>query len=117
MRRHASHLFAVVLTIVLAGTPITRAASTNDAPDFKEVYELVRTHLSGMTDAELNRAAVHGLVATLRGKVSLVGESTSGPRTGAALVAKSTVVESDVAYIRSGSRRVWRKKSAARASS
>jgi len=100
MTRYASNLFAAVLTIVLAGTPITRAASTNDAPDFKEVYELVRTHLSGMTEADLNRAAVHGLVTTLRGKVSLVGEGGSGPRTGAALIGKSMVLENDVAYIR-----------------
>jgi len=77
-----------------------QAAITNGAPDFQEVYDLVHSHLSGMTDADLNHAAVQGLLTTLRGKVSLVGEGTPGAKTGAELVGKSTVLEADVAYLR-----------------
>ena len=100
MIRLGSTLFAAVLTIILAGAPGSRAASTNDLPDFKEVYDLVRSHLSGMADADLNRAAVQGLLTNLRGKVSLVGEGPSHPQTGAALISRSTVLENDVAYVR-----------------
>lgn len=99
MTRLASTLFAAVLTILLAAAPLVRAAATNDLPDFKEVYELVHSHLSGMTDADLNRAAVQGLFSNLRGKVSLVGEGTSDARAGATLIGKSTVLENDVAYL------------------
>jgi hypothetical protein len=102
MTRFASNLFAAVLTILLAAVPFTRAAATNDLPDFKEVYDLVHSHLSGMADADLNRAAVQGLLRTLRGKVSLVGEGTPETRASAALVSKSMVLENDVAYIRVG---------------
>jgi hypothetical protein len=31
-------------------------AATNAAPDFKEVYDLIRAHVAGAGDTELNRA-------------------------------------------------------------
>ena len=41
-------------------------------PDFKEVYDLVRAHLAGMSEAQLNQAAVRALVNGLGPRVSLV---------------------------------------------
>ena len=35
-----------------------REKPANDAPDFQEVYDLLRAHLAGATEAELNRTAV-----------------------------------------------------------
>ena len=99
MTRLTFKLFAAVLMMLIGVAPVTRSAATNDSPDFKEVYDLVHSHLSGMTDAELNRAAVQGLFSRLRGKVSLVGDGTSEPRAGATMVGKATVVETDVAYL------------------
>jgi len=81
-------------------TPFARAAETNAAPDFKEVYDLVRQHLTGMTDADLNRDAVEGLFTSLRGKVTLVAGEEMSARTNVALVSKSSVLENDVAYVR-----------------
>lgn len=69
------------------------------APDFKEVYDLVRAHLPGVTEAELNRAAVEGLLSRLEGRVQLVGGAgvteTNGP-----VFAEARVLENDVAWFR-----------------
>ena len=100
MTRFGLQLLPTILLAISVGGPGSRAASTNDLPDFKELYELVHSHLSGMTDADLNRASVQGLLTNLRGKVSLVDEGASDPQTGAALISKSTILENDVAYVR-----------------
>ncbi len=78
------------------------AAETNATPDFKEVYELLRTHLTGATDSDLNRAAVEGLLTNLHGKATLVANGTATAQTNVALVAKSMVLESEVGYVRVG---------------
>src|SRR5690349_15461539 len=100
MTRLGWHWISTVLLATALGVPDALAASTDELPDFKEVHELLRSHLAGVTDADLNRAAVQGLLTSLRGKVVLVGEGTSRPRAGAALMTKCTVLENDVAYIR-----------------
>lgn len=41
---------------------------------FQEVYELIRTNLAGVTEADLERATVEGLVQQLQPRVQLVGE-------------------------------------------
>jgi len=79
---------------------------TNPAPDFKEVYDLLRTNLAGATDDNLNRAAIEGLLSRFPGKVSLVGGATDGsaiPQGGAGF-GKSAVLENDVVYLRVASR-------------
>ena len=86
----------------LVATPCARAAATNDAPDFNEVLSLVRAHLTGATDAELNRVAVNGLLTALRGKVSIVGGESPAAVTVIEPLAKSSVLENDVAYLRVG---------------
>ena len=48
------NLFVLALAGLLAAGGPLRAAATDAAPDFKQVYELLRTNLTGMTDAELN---------------------------------------------------------------
>ena len=104
MTRRFLSLFALALTGWLA-TPCTWGAdTTNPAPDFKEVYDLLRTNLTGVTDENLNRAAVQGLVSQFPGKVSLVGGAADGsaiPQDGSAL-SKSAVLENDVVYLRVG---------------
>jgi len=102
MTRFGFLLLSTILLAISMGGPVSRAASTNDLPDFKELYELVHSRLPGLADADLNRAAVQGLLTNLRGKVSLVGEATSDARAGAALISRSTVLENDVAYLRVG---------------
>ncbi len=67
---------------LLAGASLARAEVTNAAPDFKEVYDLIRANLAGVSDADLNQAAVQGLIEQLHAKVALVSgpnDSTSVP--------------------------------------
>ncbi|HWD91599.1 MAG TPA: S41 family peptidase [Verrucomicrobiae bacterium] len=92
-----------LLTAVLAiASQISLSAQTNDAaPNFQEVYDLIRQHATGVSEAELNRAAVEGLVTALGPKVSLVtNNSTEDTATKTQLLTQSTIFEGDIAYLR-----------------
>jgi hypothetical protein len=71
------------------------------ATDFKEVYGLIHDHLEGVTEAELNRAAVQGLVSELGPRVSLVGND-SVAESSKALVSKTNLFDGGLAYVRVG---------------
>ena len=72
-----------------------------EAPDFKEVYDLIREHLGGVTDADLNHAAVKGLVSALSPRVALVTNNASTENsTDDALVVKADVYDGEIGYIR-----------------
>lgn len=76
-------------------------ADNQRAPDFQEVYDLLRTNLTGIDEKTLNRAAVEGLLAKLESKVRLVdseGKTSDGTNT-AALVTGS-VLEGSFGYLR-----------------
>lgn len=92
------------LLVALAGQPSSRAqskAEADGAPDFKEVYESIRAHAAGLTETELNRAAVQGLVAALGPKVTLVTNgSPAKPLVEAPLVSRSHLMEGEMAYVR-----------------
>jgi C-terminal processing protease CtpA/Prc len=60
---------------LLAAT-IGRAATGGAPPKFDEVYQLLRSNLDGVSQAELDRAAVKGLLEQLPGQAMLV-ESNS----------------------------------------
>ena len=71
------------------------------APDFKEVYELVRAHLAGVSEVQLNQAAVQGLIASLGPRVSLVTNSARAEvRAEAPLVTKSSIFDTGIAFVR-----------------
>src|SRR5260221_3537334 len=94
--------FRSFLAAALLLLPLLLArAQTNSAPDFKEVYDLLRAHLSGVTEAELNRAAVKGLTSALGPKVSLVPNSSAATdHSESALVTRSNLFDGKVAYVR-----------------
>jgi hypothetical protein len=93
-------LLAGCFVLLLAPVPRVWAA-TNAAPDFRVVFDLVRAHLAGASEAELNRAAVEGLLAGLRGKVRLVTDTNlPGAQTNAPLVSKTNLLDDDIAYVR-----------------
>lgn len=89
-----------LLTVVFLVTPYAGTAETKSTPDFKEVYKLVRQHLAGTTDAELNRAAVEGLIKSLDGKVTLVAGGNANAQAKAGRVSKSAAFDKEVAYVR-----------------
>jgi hypothetical protein len=104
MTRRFLSLFVLALTGWLAMPCTSGADTTNPTPDFKEVYGLLRTNLSGETDENLNRAAVQGLVSQFPGKVSLVGVAADGSAIleGGSALSKSAILENNVAYLRVG---------------
>src|SRR5882724_10638011 len=87
--------------IILAGQ-VSLPAQTNSASlDFQEVYNLIRQHAAGVSEAELNRAAVKGLLTALGPKVSLATkDSATGTAAGAPLVAQTTMFDGNIAYLR-----------------
>jgi len=102
MTRRLLSFFTLALTGWLAAPGSLRADPTNPAPDFKEVYELLRTNLPGTTDGALNRAAVAGLVSQFPGKVVLVGGTMDGMAgaPAASALGKCAIIENNVAYLR-----------------
>jgi Peptidase family S41 len=105
MTRRFFSLSALALAALFAAGGSLRADMISPrgmAPDFKEVYELLRTNLPGATAENLNRAAVEALLSQFPGKVSLIGgaaDGVAGFPSGPAL-SKSAVIESNVTYLR-----------------
>jgi hypothetical protein len=98
-------IFGATATALLICPAISRAdVNTNAVPDFKEIYELIRTHLAGESETDLNRDAVQGLLQQLHSKVSLVGNesASAAASTNAPLLAKSALYDGPVAYLRVG---------------
>jgi hypothetical protein len=105
MTRHFLKLCVLALTGWLGASGVWGADPANPAPDFKEVYDLLRANLPDATDAALNRAAVAGLVSQFPGKVVLVGGPAGGGTaspSGAMASSRSAVIENNVAYLRVG---------------
>ena len=104
MMRNGIISFLAGLSLVLAGAPGLCAqpkAEEGSTPDFKEVYDTVRAHLEGLSDSDLNRAAVEGLISALDPRVSLVSNGLPAkPATSASLVSKACVMDDKMAYIR-----------------
>jgi len=94
------------LLVFAAGQPGLRAetkAEQAGGPEFKEVYDLIRGHLAGMSEGQLNQAAVGALVSGLAPKVSLVSQAAAPGTAGASpLVRKTSVFDGDILYVRLG---------------
>ena len=95
-------MFVAVLLVSPAGTPGATIAPANEAPDLQEILELVRAHLAGVSEAELNRVAVSGLLEQLAPKVSLASESAETDIKLQPLLIKSAVFDGPVGYLRIG---------------
>ncbi len=105
MKHFQQAVRAAGVGILLLAAVTTRADVTNAPPDFKEVYDLIRTHLAGQSDEELNQAAVQGLLDRLHARVSLVsGKSDTGPGMSAQepMVLRSAVYDGPVGCVRVG---------------
>ena len=89
-----------VLTL-WAGPYLSRADTRSGSPDFQEVYDLVKTHASGLSATDLNEAAVNGLLVSLGPKASLVtnGEPATVSGSGAG-IAKTEVFGGNIDYVR-----------------
>lgn len=87
-----------LLSLVSGAAAALNAAS--DTPEFKEVQELIRTH-AAVTETELNRAAVEGLLAELGSSAWLIDPSkTSGLETNVEPVSSKAIFDENYGYIR-----------------
>src|SRR5216684_228845 len=97
----ASILTGLLVTFAL--TTVSRADAPAEPPDFKEVYDLIRAHVAGLSQPQLDRAAVQALVAALAPKVMLMAEDS---QTNAALnappLSRTSVYDGEIAYLRVG---------------
>lgn len=93
---------ALLLLSPATACPAAQVAGENP-PDFDEVRELIRAHLTGTTDPDLNRAAVEGLLNNLRGKVRLLTSSDDVPvPPNAPAITKVMVFDDQIGYLRVG---------------
>jgi len=77
------------------------AEGARSAPDFQQVYDLIRQHLAGVNEQQLNQTAVKSLVAALDSKVAIVGPSEPEQKPGT-LVSKTSLFDGPIAYVRVG---------------
>jgi hypothetical protein len=99
---HSRLFFLSAGVLALWASPCISSADTRGgSPDFQEVYDLVKAHAVGLSPADLNEAAVHGLLASLGPKASLVtnGEPATVSK-GEASVAKAEVFAGNINYVR-----------------
>ncbi len=86
--------------------PVSRVFSAEPsgqtpAPDFQEVYELIRAHLAGVSESDLNRTAVQGLIAGLSPRVTLEpGGNPPLEIAGGPLVKATNTFDGAVGYLR-----------------
>ena len=100
MFRRVAQISGVALWLAGSATISVMAAdSPASAPDFKQVFELIRQHLPDTPEAELERAATEGLVGKLAPRVSLVhpGEKNDVLPLG---LTRSNLFDNSVLYLR-----------------
>lgn len=97
-----TRLGTALISAALLSVPVCSFAQTNGgAPDFQEIFDLVREHATGVSEAELNRAAVEGFLMALGPKVSLVtNDASSNGSTEGPAVSQTKIFENDIAYLR-----------------
>ena len=78
---------------------IAVSANTNTTLDFNEVREIIRAHLPGATDTELDRGALEGLLHSVRGKVTVVSLDSSNSLS-ASLISQAWSPAEGIGYLR-----------------
>ena len=92
-----------ILTGALFAGGIVTSAAAVDSPPFQEVYDLIRTNAVGIRNAELNEAAVDGLLSKLGSSAWRVNSSQSpDTETQGAAVASTALLDESYGYIRIG---------------
>ena len=92
----AKHVALSLSAVLWLSTVSTEAA----APlDYNEVREIIRAQLPGVTDAELDRGALEGLLHSVRGKVTVV-EAAPNTLPLPVNITKATSLGAGIAYLR-----------------
>jgi hypothetical protein len=76
-------------------------ARAANAVDFKEVFELIHANAGGLNEAELNRAAVDGLLAKLHDRAWIVDPAkAAAPDANSAPVSSTALFDESYGYVR-----------------
>jgi hypothetical protein len=98
MTRFGCQLIAAAVALAATAPPLARAANT---ADFQEVYEVIRTNIGGMKEADLNVAAVEGFLAKLDSKAWLIDPNKKAePELAAVPISSSAILDESYGYIR-----------------
>ncbi len=104
MMRIGIHSLLAALALLVGAQPASPAetkAEAAQAPAFQEVYDLVRAHLAGMSETQLNQAAVQALLSGLSPRVSLATNGAAAKaQAEAPLVGRSSLFDGGIAYVR-----------------
>src|SRR6476646_9391854 len=91
------------LLAIFSVTTVSRADAPAEPPDFKEVYDLIRAHVAGLSQPQLDRAAVQALVTALAPKVTLVDEDNQMKgASNTTPLSKISVYDGEIGYLRAG---------------
>src|SRR5580765_8534965 len=94
MHRKASWVAVCLAAVAAIHAAECVAAETNDLPHFQEIFRLLRANLSDVTEEDLNRAAVQGLLTRYYPRVILVtNDSSAGAAAEAPLVSQVNVYD------------------------
>ena len=97
MTRCAAALSITLLAALTLAGPVRGA----EPAEFKEVFDLIRTNAAGISEAELNRAAVDGLLAKVNARAWLVDPAKAAASdSNAAPVSSSALFDESYGYIR-----------------
>jgi carboxyl-terminal processing protease len=89
------------LLLIALGLFVFRAAADEGKPlNFEEVFNLIRTNITDMTEEELNRTAAIGLIKELGTKVQLVTTNAEAATQPPDAITKRAVFEEHFGYIR-----------------
>lgn len=92
-------VFCFLLTAIIG-----RAAPADVPPTFDEVYQLLRTNLEGVSQADLDRAAVRGLLEQFPAQAMLVEKESNSAtaHSAATALSKAALYDDSYAYLRIG---------------
>lgn len=100
-RRASSALLVLLLATVIAFAAEPSLDSRTSTPAFEEVYQVLRKNLTGVGEAELEQAAIKGLLNQLYPLVSIA--TNNGPHPGEPVgepLAATSILEGAYAYFR-----------------
>ena len=99
--RRASLIAVGLVALAAINAVYCVAAETNDLPHFQEIFRLLRANLPDVTEEDLNRAAVQGLLTRFYPRVILVtNDSPARAAAEAPLVSQVNVYDKVYGYLR-----------------
>src|SRR4051812_29237319 len=91
------------LTLVSASMVGPARAEDNKASlNFQEIFGLISSNLSGLTPADIEKAAATGLISQLGGRVELVVENSGATTSSSLLLSRTNIYEGAYGYFRVG---------------